>query len=103
MNRSDSGLQAERTALAWSRTAVAMVVNALLVLRAGLQSDQGTLMAMGALLVILAAGLFGASAWRRRALQDRQPAAPPALLMLVTTLAVLAGAGAGVWAIVTPG
>ena len=103
MNRSDPGLQAERTALAWSRTAVAMAVNALLVLRSGLQSGQGTLIAMAALLVILAAGLFAASAWRRQALQRMQGRAPPALLMFATTFAVLLGSGAGVWAMVTQG
>jgi uncharacterized membrane protein YidH (DUF202 family) len=103
VNRSDPGLQAERTSLAWSRTAVAMAVNALLVLRTALQSGQGALMALGALLLILAAGLFAASAWRRLALQRMQVHAPPALLMLATTFAVLLGSGAGIWAIVKQG
>ena len=98
MNRFESGLQAERTSLAWSRTAVAMAVNALLVVRSGLQSAQGSVIVMGALLGLLAAGLFAASAWRRQALRNTRVHAPPALLMLTTMLAVLLGSSAGIWA-----
>lgn len=96
----DAGLQAERTALAWSRTVIAMLVNALVLLRAGLAHGGAEITAIGALMLAAAAALQVFARRRRRALMaDDVPAAPPAIVLIaVAAFTVLAGAG-GVLAI----
>ena len=54
----DPGLQGERTALAWSRTAFAVLANSLLVLRSGLSSDRIAITALAIALLVAAAMLF---------------------------------------------
>jgi uncharacterized membrane protein YidH (DUF202 family) len=92
----DSGLQPERTALAWSRTGLALLVNALVVLRSGWTSGQRWVLALGALLLLAAAATVLVGRWRARVLvQPGTPAAVPAGLMaavvLVAWLACVAG------------
>jgi uncharacterized membrane protein YidH (DUF202 family) len=60
----DPGLQPERTGLAWTRTALALAGNAVLVLRVGLLGADRAVTAAGALLV-LAAGWVAVAGWRR--------------------------------------
>jgi uncharacterized membrane protein YidH (DUF202 family) len=43
----DPGLQPERTTRAWRRTSLAMVVNGVLVLRSGMQSNNWMLLTLG--------------------------------------------------------
>lgn len=64
----DPGLQAERTALAWSRTAFAFLVNAVLWLRAGLADGDHALLLLGAVLLALAAVFHACGSRRGRAL-----------------------------------
>ena len=53
----DPGLQAERTHLAWSRTALAVAGNAVLVIRTGVSEGSWTLAVAGVLLALLAVGI----------------------------------------------
>nr|WP_186511152.1 DUF202 domain-containing protein [Caenimonas sedimenti] len=56
----DAGLQAQRTSLVWSRTALAFAVNAILVLRFGFLEGDAAMIIAGtgiALAAILAAGV----------------------------------------------
>lgn len=80
----DPGLQAERTALAWSRTALAVLANGLLALRAGWVSRQPMIIALALALALLlaAAATVVYGAWRRRQLLNGQrPVAPSARVM----------------------
>lgn len=89
----DVGLQAERTALAWSRTGLALLANALLALRLGLVGGQALVMVLGVALLGggLAVTLLGRR--RRRSLVgDAHVAAPPAWMVQFTALAAV-GAG----------
>jgi uncharacterized membrane protein YidH (DUF202 family) len=92
----DSGLQPERTALAWSRTGLALLVNALVVLRSGWASGQRWVLALGALLLLAAAATVLVGRWRAHCLvASPAPATVPAGLMramvLMAWLACLAG------------
>jgi uncharacterized membrane protein YidH (DUF202 family) len=61
----DAGLQAQRTSLAWSRTAVGFAVNAILVLRTGLMEADPLVVCAGAAIAATAV-LAGTVAIRRR-------------------------------------
>ena len=89
----DPGLQAQRTTLAWNRTALAVLVNALLMLRLGEQSGQSPTTALGIILLVAAAAVTGCGWWRRKALaRSAPPDAPPAgLLAARVTQVWLAG------------
>jgi uncharacterized membrane protein YidH (DUF202 family) len=88
----DPGLQAERTALAWSRTAFAFLVNALLWLRAGLADDDSMLLLFGVVLLALAAGFHACGRRRGKALTtgSRPVAADSALMRALALGAALA-------------
>ncbi len=78
--------------LAWSRTAFAFLVNAMLWLRAGLADGDGALLLFGAALLALAAGFHVCGKRRGRALTtgDRPVAAHPALMRALALGAALA-------------
>lgn len=98
----DPGLQPERTALAWNRTALAGLANAGLALRAGIVNDQWLVTTFGGILLVMAAAVAGFGALRVRQTATGQPvqAAQPvtmaataafACFTCATALAVVAG------------
>ncbi|VFR70825.1 hypothetical protein BRI9_4387 [plant metagenome] len=91
----DPGLQPQRTALAWSRTAMTVGVNAALVLRVGVHGEEPLLTVFGIILLVAAAGLVLVAAWRKQALMRADaPGAPPAfMLQAVVAVCVLACVG----------
>jgi uncharacterized membrane protein YidH (DUF202 family) len=92
----DPGLQSERTALAWSRTALALAANAALTIRSGLTNQAPPVLFLGAVLLVAAAMLVPLSGWRRKQLLKAQKpiSAQPRLLLAVCLLAMLASAAA---------
>ncbi|MER8187028.1 DUF202 domain-containing protein [Kitasatospora sp. NPDC094015] len=97
----DPGLQPERTLLAWSRTALLLTVDALLVLRAGLLHRQPGLSAIGCLLTATACGFFGYGLHRRRRLERTggDPEPVPVGPLRVLTLAVTLAAAGSAWSV----
>lgn len=92
----DPGLQPERTALAWGRTSLAIAVNALLSLRAGLVLGEPSLVAIGALLFAAAGGTVAIGAMRRAQLSGAELTITPPRWALpgvaaATVLASVAG------------
>ncbi len=95
----DPGLQGERTALSWNRTALVIAVNALLALRTGWISGRVELTAVGVVLILAAIGAVVYGNIRGRALAGHDghrvpPAAPHlaiALVAVVTLIACAAG------------
>lgn len=90
----DPGLQAERTAMAWNRTGLALFVNALLALRLGLSGAQSPLMlALGGVLLFGAGAVMWLGSVRRRALVGGMHIVAPPLGMVqfIALAAVAAG------------
>jgi hypothetical protein len=97
----DRGLQPQRTALAWSRTGLAVFVNALIVLRAGLLTEQGFMLALGVFLLVAAGFSVVCGTWRMRHLAARGArSAPPWLLIAATVWVAWIACFAGVASIV---
>ena len=92
----DPGLQPQRTALAWGRTALTIAVNAALSLRAGLVLGETSLVAIGALLFAAAGAAVAIGAVRHAQLSgDELTITPPRWALpgvaAATVLASLAG------------
>lgn len=96
----DEGLQAERTALAWNRTGMAVLVNGILVLRAGLLHESRPLSALAVIILLAAASTIGYGARRKAQLAaaTRPPSIGAVALALVAAVA-LAASLAGLFAI----
>lgn len=87
----DAGLQPERTALAWQRTGIAALVNALLVLRSQLQENTGSLPLMGIALLVGAGAVMAYAALRKRELAASGPHLAAVSPLAFCALAVFAG------------
>jgi uncharacterized membrane protein YidH (DUF202 family) len=93
----DPGLQPERTALAWSRTALAIAVNALLSIRAGFVAGEPWLVAIGVLLFATSGAAVAIGTVRRRQLSgERLVITPPAGALLGVAVATLVASVGGV-------
>ncbi len=97
----DAGLQPERTALAWTRTACGLLLNAVLTLRVGWVEESTSVVAMSCILLLAAAGVFVAGRARRIQLVAGDDSIPPlrahaALGIAATTFAA---ALTGVWSV----
>jgi len=86
---SDPGLQRERTALSWNRTALSVIVVALLLVRSGFVAEQPSLAVLGATLLVGAAAIVLFAA--RRSFVGQAPHQGFALIAWVGTLACAAG------------
>ena len=82
MNGADPGLQPQRTALAWSRTSLAVFINALLALRTGAQLGRTFVVALGIVLLFAAAGIVACGAWRQRCLAHSHAPSAPSVWMI---------------------
>lgn len=92
----DVGLQAERTALAWTRTGLAVVVNALLALRSGWTSGRLALIVVACALLAAAGSAIFYGAWRQRHLSTGLGmTAPPAIAIAVAAVVTLVACAAG--------
>ncbi|REG83238.1 DUF202 domain-containing protein [Marinomonas pollencensis] len=60
----DAGLQAERTALSWSRTLLVLLLNVLLVIRVGYTSQNPIVLYAGVMLAVLTMIFYGLSVSR---------------------------------------
>ena len=95
----DPGLQAERTALAWTRTAFAVLANALIALRTGYVSGSTPLLTLAMTLLLSAACTFIFASLRRHALLREAAAPVPSAVMASMTAIVLAACLTGVVAV----
>lgn len=97
----DPGVQAERTALAWNRTGLALAVNAALTLRAGVVNHAPALLLLGGALLLAAALFVPLGGWRRRQLlHPDTPRAPGSCLMLAACGCALLACATAIFSIV---
>jgi uncharacterized membrane protein YidH (DUF202 family) len=98
----DRGLAIERTALSWTRSALAVAVIAVLAIRRGVQGDLPALAyTLGVLLFVaaLAVWMYGASVFRRRSAGAADPAPRTLAFKVMSTGTVVIAAVAVVLAI----
>lgn len=95
---SDAGLQAERTALAWTRTGMAFLVNAVLIARAGIQRGFEITSVLGAFLVLSAVAIVLVAKSRKQCPLSRTTASPAQLLALAVLGAITCLIGAAILA-----
>ncbi|WP_449433054.1 DUF202 domain-containing protein [Pseudomonas putida] len=79
----DPGLQAERTALSWNRTGLAVLLNGLLALRSGWLGQHVALTALAAVLLLMAAGVMVYALRRKQQLAQGLTGARPLALVQV--------------------
>ena len=80
----DPGLQRERTGMAWGRTGLAVLVNSLIVLRAGVTANHVPVITLGAFLLIAAGAAVGCGTYRARRLATGADTTTPWILMAAT-------------------
>ncbi|PWC02917.1 DUF202 domain-containing protein [Agromyces badenianii] len=100
----DPALQPERTALAWSRTALTIAINALLSMRAGFVAGDAGLIAVGALLFAASGAAVAVGTVRRRQLTGhRLVITPPRGALIGVALATLLASIGGIASIFSGG
>jgi uncharacterized membrane protein YidH (DUF202 family) len=78
----DPGLQPQRTALAWTRTGLSVLLNSGVVLRSGVQANEPFILVLGFVLLVAAAGAVACGGWRARRLTiDLTHSAPPPIVV----------------------
>lgn len=82
----DRGLQAERTALAWNRTGLALAANALLALRAGTVGQRNLTVLLGAALLFAAAVVVVYGARRKTRLTSGDVGSASDLALVLTVV-----------------
>lgn len=82
----DPGVQPERTALAWHRTALAMLVNGALLVRAAAEARSPLVWAVAVLVVLAALGLFAVGWLRSRAILLAAASSSSPHAVAITTL-----------------
>ncbi len=83
----DRGLQAERTALAWTRTSAVLLVNALLILKTGISESSYELISMSFILLISSVAMFQFSKVRQiKLMAGIHPLTAPALVILMVAV-----------------
>jgi uncharacterized membrane protein YidH (DUF202 family) len=97
----DPGLQTQRTVLAWSRTALALTINALLALRVAWLGGHSGIAAIAIVLLVAAAATQAYGRSRRRALLamgvlGAPPAAATACVCAVALLACALGGASNI-------
>ncbi|WP_217349237.1 DUF202 domain-containing protein [Polaromonas sp. C04] len=93
----DPGLQAERTALAWNRTGLAVLANALLALRSGWASRDAPITILAFVLLVAAGAAVLYGAWRRRHLLNRRGVVgPPAIAISAAAVVTLIACATGI-------
>jgi len=93
----DPGLQPERTAMAWSRTAMGVAVNALLILRAGFQEHDWPLTFVGLLLSTFGIAVAVMGTQRHTQLSRGMLACPGAAAIGAVSAAMVLAAASGCW------
>jgi uncharacterized membrane protein YidH (DUF202 family) len=95
MSSRDRGLQPERTALAWTRTAMAMAVNAVLIVRLGGVYINWLLVLAGLLVGGLSLVVFVVASARRKQLDSDNPGSVSRKSMLLASLCTVLAAFCG--------
>jgi len=79
LNTRDPGLQPERTVLAWRRTALGLIANAVLLLASGLRGSDDVRLGLGIVVAAVALGCWAAAGAAYRSLWARRQTAPDAI------------------------
>ena len=99
----DAGLQPERTALAWRRTALSMLVNSALLVRGSVKAGSTVLFVVSIALVLASLSTFGIASWRHRMLlREDRPEPPNHGLMLGVAATVVGATGAALLGALQP-
>ena len=99
----DAGLQAQRTALSWNRTGLAIFANALLALRSGWTNRDVPVTALALVLLLAAGAVMAYGAWRRQQmLSSVHSIAAPALPMAAVGVIALMACATGVASLFAP-